>query len=89
MVKMSDNDSLTVSQENDLMKKEENDSMTDDQGNLLRGIDIWSGTVYKGLKRPFDNSSKSAYPLKSLSNLYAYRVISVRRNLMTYRFRDF
>ena len=46
MVKMSDNDSLTVRQENDLMKREENDSMTDDsmtddQGNLLRGIDIF------------------------------------------------
>ena len=26
-----------------------------DQGNLLKGIDIWSGAMYKGVKSPFDN----------------------------------
>ena len=26
------------------------------QGYLLRGLDIWSGAAYKGLKSPFDNS---------------------------------
>jgi hypothetical protein len=26
------------------------------QGNLFRGIDIWSGAAYKGLKSPFENS---------------------------------
>ena len=25
-----------------------------DQGNLLKGIDIWSGAMYKGVKSPFD-----------------------------------
>ena len=25
------------------------------KGNLLKGIVIWSGVAYKGLKRPFDN----------------------------------
>ena len=41
MVTMSDKDSLALRQEND---------MTDDKGNSLKGIDIWSGEVYKEIK---------------------------------------
>ena len=47
MVTMSDKDSLALRREN---------NMTDDKGNLLRGIDIWLGEVYKEIKSPFDNS---------------------------------
>ena len=47
MVTMSNDDSLALRQEK---------NMTDDKGNLLRGIDIWSGEVYKEIKSPFDNS---------------------------------
>ena len=49
MVTMSNNDSLALRQEND---------MTDDKGNLSRGIDIWSGEALcvvqacKGLLAP-------------------------------------
>ena len=32
-----------------------------DQGNLLRGIDIWSGVDYKAQKIPFDNSFSNIF----------------------------
>ena len=52
MVTMSDKDSLALRREN---------NMTDDKGNLLRGIDIWSGEVHKEIKSTFAKYGKSEF----------------------------
>ena len=52
MVTMADNVSLALRQEN---------NMTDDKGNLLRGIDIWSGEVHKEIKSTSAKYGKSEF----------------------------